>query len=60
MRKPDEAVVHWATAQAYFERSFGKQQAAHLRTELFHMTGNVYDRKVAIQQHTRALRCIDA
>ena len=37
----DEAVVHWATAQARFERSFGKQQATHLRTELFRMTGNV-------------------
>ena len=39
--KLDEAVVHWATAQARFERSFGKQQATHLRTELFRMTGNV-------------------
>jgi DNA-binding MarR family transcriptional regulator len=39
--KLDEAVVHWATAQARFERSFGKQQAAHLRTELFRMTANV-------------------
>ncbi|MEX3985365.1 MarR family winged helix-turn-helix transcriptional regulator [Paraburkholderia sp. EG287A] len=41
LMKLDEAVVHWATAQARFERSFGKQQAAHLRTELFRMTGNV-------------------
>ena len=42
--KLDEAVVHWATAQARFERSFGKQQATHLRTELFRMTGNVSER----------------
>ncbi|MCP3712502.1 MarR family transcriptional regulator [Paraburkholderia sp. CNPSo 3274] len=41
LTKLDEAVVHWATAQARFERSFGKQQAAHLRTGLFRMTGNV-------------------
>jgi DNA-binding MarR family transcriptional regulator len=37
----DEAVVHWATAQACFEQSFGKQQAAHLRTELFRITATV-------------------
>ncbi|MEM5425290.1 MarR family winged helix-turn-helix transcriptional regulator [Paraburkholderia ferrariae] len=41
LTKLDEAVVYWGTAQARFERSFGKQQAAHLRTELFRMTGNV-------------------
>ncbi|NVH73249.1 MarR family transcriptional regulator [Paraburkholderia sp. JPY432] len=40
LTKLDEAVVHWATAQARFERSFGKQQAAHLGTELFRMTAN--------------------
>ena len=41
LRKLDEAAVHWATAQARFERSFGKQQATHLRSELFRITGNV-------------------
>jgi DNA-binding MarR family transcriptional regulator len=41
LMKLDEAVGHWATARARFERSFGKQQAAHLRAELFRMTGNV-------------------
>jgi DNA-binding MarR family transcriptional regulator len=41
--KLDEAAVHWATAQARFERSFGKQQAAHLRTELFRITTTASD-----------------
>jgi DNA-binding MarR family transcriptional regulator len=44
LRKLDEAAVHWATAQACFERSFGRQQAAHLRNELFRMTGNLPER----------------
>jgi len=44
LTKLGEAALHWATAQACFERSFGKQQAAHLRTELFRMTGNVFER----------------
>lgn len=42
--KLDEAAAHWAAAQASFERSFGQQQAAHLRSELFRMTGDVPDR----------------
>jgi DNA-binding MarR family transcriptional regulator len=43
LTKLDEAAVHWATAQARFERSFGRQQAAHLRNELFRMTINVFE-----------------
>ncbi|MGU7769102.1 MarR family winged helix-turn-helix transcriptional regulator [Burkholderia sp. MR1-5-21] len=39
--KLDEAAVHWASAQASFERKFGREQAAHLRSELFRMTGDV-------------------
>ena len=42
--KLDEAVAHWAAAQASFERSFGPQQAAHLRSELFRMTSDLSDR----------------
>ena len=42
--KLDEAVAHWATAQAGFERSFGLQQAAHLQSELFRMTSELSDR----------------
>ncbi|WP_118184396.1 MarR family winged helix-turn-helix transcriptional regulator [Paraburkholderia phosphatilytica] len=42
--KLDEAAAHWAVAQASFERSFGQQQAAYLRSELFRMTGDVSDR----------------
>lgn len=42
--KLDEAATHWAVAQARFERSFGQQQAAHLRSELFRMTGELSDR----------------
>lgn len=37
-QKLDDAAVHWAAAQASFEREFGSQQAAHLRSELFRMT----------------------
>ncbi|TKC88708.1 MarR family transcriptional regulator [Trinickia terrae] len=44
LAKLDEAAAHWAAAQASFERSFGQQQAAHLRNELFRMTGDVSDR----------------
>jgi DNA-binding MarR family transcriptional regulator len=44
LTKLDEAAVHWATAQARFKGSFGKQQPVHLRTELFRMTGNVSER----------------
>jgi DNA-binding MarR family transcriptional regulator len=42
--KLDQAAAHWAAAQASFERSFGQQQAAHLRDELFRMTSDVPDR----------------
>ena len=42
--KLEQAAVHWAAAQASFERSFGQQQAAHLRDELFRMTSDVLDR----------------
>lgn len=44
MAKLDEAAAHWATAQASFERSFGKHQAAHLRSELFRMTSDQSER----------------
>ncbi|WP_409364613.1 MarR family winged helix-turn-helix transcriptional regulator [Burkholderia sp. Bp9140] len=36
--KLDEATAYWIAAQDSFERSFGEQQAAHLRSELFRMT----------------------
>jgi DNA-binding MarR family transcriptional regulator len=42
--KLGEAVAHWATAQASFERSFGLQHATHLRSELFRMTNDLFDR----------------
>ncbi|WP_407945647.1 hypothetical protein [Paraburkholderia elongata] len=42
--KLDEAAAHWATAQASFEHSFGQQQAAHLRNELFRMTSDLSER----------------
>ncbi|MFJ1209811.1 MarR family winged helix-turn-helix transcriptional regulator [Burkholderia pyrrocinia] len=42
-KKLDEAAVHWAAAQASFERDFGSQQAAHLRRELFRMTHDASD-----------------
>ncbi|WP_028219605.1 MarR family winged helix-turn-helix transcriptional regulator [Paraburkholderia oxyphila] len=35
-----EAVGHWRTAQASFETSFGEQEAARLRLELFRLTGD--------------------
>ncbi|CAE6808154.1 hypothetical protein R69888_05531 [Paraburkholderia haematera] len=44
LTKLDEAAAHWAAAQACFERSFGSQQAALLRSELFRMTSDVSDR----------------
>jgi len=44
LTKLDEALAHWAAAQAIFERSFGPQQAAHLRSELFRMTDDLPDR----------------
>jgi DNA-binding MarR family transcriptional regulator len=40
LTKLGESAAHWAAAQASFERSFGQQQAAHLRSELFRMTSN--------------------
>ena len=43
LTKLDEAAAHWAAAQASFERSFGQQQAAHLRSELFRMTSDLSD-----------------
>ncbi|KWF26138.1 MarR family winged helix-turn-helix transcriptional regulator [Burkholderia pseudomultivorans] len=43
-KKLDDAAVHWAAAQASFEREFGAQQAAHLRSELFRMTHDTSDR----------------
>jgi DNA-binding MarR family transcriptional regulator len=39
--KREEAAPHWAAAQASFERSFGQQQAAYLRNELFRMTSDL-------------------
>ncbi|KVN29525.1 MarR family transcriptional regulator [Burkholderia pyrrocinia] len=42
-KKLDEAAVHWAAAQASFEREFGPQEAAHLRRELFRMTRDAPD-----------------
>jgi DNA-binding MarR family transcriptional regulator len=42
--KHDEAAPHWAAAQASFERSFGQQQAAYLRNELFRMTSDLSER----------------
>jgi DNA-binding MarR family transcriptional regulator len=36
--KLDEASKHWLAAQASFERSFGYQQAEHLRSELFRIS----------------------
>jgi DNA-binding MarR family transcriptional regulator len=39
--KHEEAAPHWAAAQASFERSFGQQQAAYLRNELFRMTSDL-------------------
>jgi DNA-binding MarR family transcriptional regulator len=44
LTKLDEAAAHWAAAQASFERSFGPEQAAHLRSELFRMTDDLSDR----------------
>lgn len=44
LAKLDEAAAHWATAQASFERSFGQQQATHLRSELFRMTSYLSER----------------
>ncbi len=38
VKKLDEAAAHWAIAQTRFEESFGKQQAAQLRSELYRMT----------------------
>jgi DNA-binding MarR family transcriptional regulator len=39
--KLDEAAAHWRAAQEGFERSFGAQQAASLRSELFRITRDV-------------------
>lgn len=39
--KLDEAIAHWRAAQEGFERSFGQQQAASLRSELFRITRDV-------------------
>ena len=36
-----QAAVHWGDAQANFERTFGQQQATHLRSELFRITRDV-------------------
>jgi DNA-binding MarR family transcriptional regulator len=41
--KHDEAVAHWAAAQACFEHRFGQQQAALLRSELFRTTSDVFE-----------------
>ncbi|KVS39917.1 MarR family winged helix-turn-helix transcriptional regulator [Burkholderia ubonensis] len=43
LQKLNEAAVHWAAAQASFERDFGSLQAAHLRRELFRMTHDTSD-----------------
>ena len=40
----DEAAVLWRAAQASFERSFGRQEAARLRDELFRMTTDPFDK----------------
>jgi DNA-binding MarR family transcriptional regulator len=42
--KLSEAAPHWAAAQVSFEGSFGHQQAAHLRNELFRMTSELPER----------------
>jgi DNA-binding MarR family transcriptional regulator len=42
LAKLDEAAAYWAAAQASFESSFGRQQAAHLRSELFRMTTGLF------------------
>ncbi|WP_063551695.1 MarR family winged helix-turn-helix transcriptional regulator [Burkholderia territorii] len=42
-QKLADAAVHWAAAQARFEREFGSRQAAHLRSELFRMTRDTSD-----------------
>ncbi|QCP54147.1 MarR family transcriptional regulator [Trinickia violacea] len=39
--KLDEAAAYWRAAQECFERSFGQQQAASLRSELFRITRDV-------------------
>ena len=44
LTKLDEAAAHWTAAQASFERNFGQQQAAHLRSELFRMTSELSER----------------
>ena len=44
LAKLDEAAAYWAAAQASFERSFGQQQATHLRSELFRMTSDLSER----------------
>jgi len=40
-QKLDDAATHWEAAQEEFERSFGAQEAAHLRRELFRVTRDV-------------------
>ncbi|SAL21863.1 MarR family transcriptional regulator [Caballeronia choica] len=40
----DQAAAHWAAAQASFEHSFGRQEAARLRGELFRMTTDPFER----------------
>jgi DNA-binding MarR family transcriptional regulator len=37
----EQATAHWCAAQADFEVVFGRQQAMHLRNELFRITRDV-------------------
>lgn len=39
--KLDESTAHWRAAQASFEDSFGRQEAARLRSELFRITRDI-------------------
>jgi DNA-binding MarR family transcriptional regulator len=42
--KISEATVYWRAAQASFESTFGHDEAAHLRSELFRVTRDASDR----------------
>jgi DNA-binding MarR family transcriptional regulator len=39
-----EATAYWRAAQASFESTFGQQEAAHLRSELFRVTRDASNR----------------
>ncbi|WP_109478175.1 MarR family winged helix-turn-helix transcriptional regulator [Paraburkholderia sp. C35] len=42
-KKLAEATTHWREAQTAFEQTFGRKQAASLRSELFRITREVID-----------------